>query len=81
MSIPPGTRFGSYEVAEPIGSPMGGSTSRKLSASQSGSPQRSNHMITLPEDGAASAAAAAPRVQINVVLNWFEELTRRVPQR
>jgi serine/threonine-protein kinase len=35
-------------------------------------------MITLPEE---EPAAPPPRVEINFVLNWFEELERRVPQR
>jgi hypothetical protein len=35
-------------------------------------------MITLPEE---EPPAPPPRVEINVVLNWFEELERRVPHR
>lgn len=35
-------------------------------------------LISLPEE---EPPAPPPRVEINVVLNWFEELERRVPQR
>jgi hypothetical protein len=35
-------------------------------------------MITMPEE---EPPPPPPRVEINVVLNWFEELERRVPQR
>jgi hypothetical protein len=36
-------------------------------------------MVVLPEQ--EEADVAAPRPQINVVLNWFEELRARVPAR
>jgi hypothetical protein len=35
-------------------------------------------MISLPDE---TFRAAAPQVEINIVLNWFEELERRVPKR
>jgi hypothetical protein len=38
-------------------------------------------MITLPAEDAGEAVAEASRVQIDVVLNWFEELERHVPKR
>jgi hypothetical protein len=31
------------------------------------------------KDAAAKPGSAAPRQQINIVLNWFEELKQRVP--
>jgi Tol biopolymer transport system component len=37
-------------------------------------------MIALPEE-APRSVAPPPQVQINVVLNWFEELEKRVPAR
>jgi hypothetical protein len=38
-------------------------------------------MITLPDQNATAPPAPSPRTQIKVVLNWFEELERRVPKR
>ena len=37
-------------------------------------------MITMPDESAAVPEAPAPRTQIKVVLNWFEELERRLPK-
>ena len=38
-------------------------------------------MITMPDENATAPEARTPQTQIKVVLNWFEELERRVPKR
>jgi len=87
MTFSRGALFGSYEIAEPIGSGgmgevyRGGPDGSLGRAWDVDSKNDRFLMITLPDESPAAREAPSPRPQIKVVLNWFEELDRRLPKR
>ena len=77
MPLPIGTKLGTYEVVAPIGAGGMGEVyqahdSKLPNYDVSADGQR--FLMVKPSE----QAQAAP-TQISVVLNWFEELKRRVP--